>query len=79
MTRDVIVDEIRRVRDELVKRHGGLDGWIAHLQAMDRARRRKAKQITGKKAVASGTEGNGRTPPKGSSAANAWKNSAGRL
>ena len=44
MSRDVIVDEVRRVREELVKRHGGLDGWIAHLQAMDRARRRKTKR-----------------------------------
>jgi len=36
------VDELRRVRHELVKRYGGLDGWIQHLQAMDRERRRKA-------------------------------------
>ena len=36
MSNDVIVDEVRRVRHELVKRYGGLDGWIQHLQAMDR-------------------------------------------
>ena len=41
MSHDVIVDEVRRVRDELVKRHGGLDGWIRHLQAMERKRGRK--------------------------------------
>ena len=49
MSRDVIVDEVRRVRDELVKRYGGLDGWIKHLQAMDRERARKAKPRVAKK------------------------------
>jgi hypothetical protein len=43
---DVIVDEVRRVRDELVKKYGGLDGWIQHLQAMDRERGRKSYQRT---------------------------------
>jgi hypothetical protein len=54
MVRDVIVDEVRRVRDELVKRYGGLDGWIKHLQAMDRERARKAKRRTAKKQPAKG-------------------------
>ena len=54
MSRDVIVDEVRRVRDALVKRHGGLDGWIAHLQAMDRERRRKVQRGTGKAPILSG-------------------------
>ena len=54
MSRDVIVDEVRRVREELVKRYGGLDGWIAHLQEMDRERARKAKQRTVKKLAANG-------------------------
>lgn len=49
MTRDVIVDEVRRIRNELVQRHGGLDGWIKHLQAMDRMRRRKPKRPAIKK------------------------------
>jgi hypothetical protein len=48
-TGDVIVDESRRVRDALVKKHGGLEGWIDHLQAMDRERSRKAKRPTAKK------------------------------
>ena len=43
---DVIVDEVRRVRDELVKKYGGLDGWIQHLQAMDRERGRKTHRRT---------------------------------
>jgi hypothetical protein len=44
MRRDVIVDEVRRIRDELVKHYGGLGGWIEHLQGMDRDRARKAKR-----------------------------------
>jgi hypothetical protein len=49
MRGDVIVDEVRRVRDELVKRYGGLEGWIEHLQAMDRARFNKAKRQASKR------------------------------
>jgi hypothetical protein len=44
--KDVIVDEVRRVRQELVKKYGGLDGWIRQLQAMDRERGRKVHQRT---------------------------------
>jgi hypothetical protein len=61
MSRDVIVDEVRRVRDQVVKRHGGLDGWIAHLQAMDRSRRHKAKKRTAKRLVVSGKLGQTRS------------------
>ena len=49
MRRDVIVDEVRRVRAELVKRYGGLDGWIDHLQAMDQIRTSKSKRPAAKK------------------------------
>jgi hypothetical protein len=41
---DIFVDEVRRVREELIKRYGGLDGWIQHLQEMDRQRALKAKK-----------------------------------
>ena len=51
MIRDIIVDEARRARDDLVKRHGGLDGWIDHLQAVDREHRRLMRPST-KKPVA---------------------------
>jgi hypothetical protein len=54
MSVDVIVDEVRRVREELVKRYGGLDGWIKHLQAMDRDRARKAKLQSVKKPASNG-------------------------
>jgi hypothetical protein len=59
MSRDVNVDEVRRVRDVLVKRYRGLDGWIVHLQAMDRARRNRAKRKTPKKPALSGKVAHG--------------------
>ncbi len=34
---DVIVEEIRRIRDELIKRYGGIEGYFKHCQAQDRA------------------------------------------
>ena len=46
MNNDVIVEEVRRVRHELIKKYGGLDGWIRHLQAMDRERGRKTRRRT---------------------------------
>ncbi len=48
MSVDPIVDEVRRVRDELVKKYGGLDGWIDHLQTMDQARASKAAKRAAK-------------------------------
>jgi hypothetical protein len=61
MNTDVIVDEVRRVRDKLVKRHGGLDGWIAHLQEMDRERN---KQRVARKSVASNGKKRRKRPAK---------------
>ena len=58
---DPIVDEVRRVREELINRYGGLHGYIKHLQAMDRARARKAKQRTVKKLASNGRKGGTRT------------------
>jgi hypothetical protein len=46
VSNDVIVEEVRRVRQELIKKYGGLDGWIRHLQAMDRERGRKPHRRT---------------------------------
>ncbi len=59
MKGDEIVDEVRRVRDELVKRYGGLNGWIEHLQTIDTERARKGKRRTGKK-----PSSNGRKQPR---------------
>ena len=48
MSFDPIVDEVRRVRDDLVKKYGGLEGWIDHLQSMDEARACKTKKRAAK-------------------------------
>ncbi len=44
--RDVIVDEVRRVREELINRFGGIDGYFQHCQSQDRASagRRKPRE-----------------------------------
>ena len=54
---DVIVEEIRRIRDELIKRYGGIEGYFKHCQAQDRAwtsrtksRQRKQPAHQGRKA-----------------------------
>jgi hypothetical protein len=57
MTWDEMMEEISRVRSELVRRHGGLDGYVTHLMAMDRERARKKKQAAAKKAASSKTKG----------------------
>ncbi len=56
MSTDVNVDKVRRVRDELVKRYGGLDGWIRHLQAMDRDRTAIARPLDCQQAGRQGNE-----------------------
>jgi hypothetical protein len=45
---DPILDEIRRVREELVKKHGGLEGYFAYVQKLDRARRARGKRPSAK-------------------------------
>jgi hypothetical protein len=47
MMSDPILEEIGRVRQELLKRHGGIDGYVKHIQKLDRARRaaRRKKRI----------------------------------
>jgi tetratricopeptide (TPR) repeat protein len=47
---DPILEEIWRVRQELIKRHGGLDGYFAYVQKLDRARQRSVQESKGKKA-----------------------------
>src|SRR5947209_1386991 len=34
---DVIVEQIRRIREQLINRHGGIDGYFKHCQAQERA------------------------------------------
>jgi hypothetical protein len=47
---DPILDEIWRVREELIKKHGGLDGYFAYIQKLDRAHHKRRRRQTGKKA-----------------------------
>ncbi len=39
---DPIVEEVRRVREELIRQYGGLDGYLKHCQEQDRQRTRAA-------------------------------------
>jgi len=41
---DPILEEIWRVRKELIKRHGGLDGYFRHVQKVDRAHRQRGQR-----------------------------------
>jgi hypothetical protein len=41
---DPIVDEVRRVREELIERHGGLDGYLRYCEQQDRRREREQKR-----------------------------------
>jgi hypothetical protein len=50
---DPILVEIARVRQELVKKHGGIDGYFRHIQKLDRARRKKRKNASTQKAKTS--------------------------
>ena len=50
---DPILDEIARVRQELVKKHGGLEGYIRYVQKLDRAHRKKRTKARKQKAKTS--------------------------
>jgi hypothetical protein len=39
-----MLEEIWRVREELIKRHGGVHGYLNYLRVLDRERVRKAKR-----------------------------------
>jgi len=52
---DVIVEPIRRIREKLIRRYGGIDGYFRHCQAQEsavagrhRPRNRKRRTTTGK-------------------------------
>jgi hypothetical protein len=40
---DEIVEQVRRVREELIERFGGIEGYFKHCQAQERAARAKAR------------------------------------
>jgi hypothetical protein len=56
---DPILDEIWRVREKLLKEHGGLHGYLTYMERLDLARRRRQKQR--KAAVAKRKTARGRT------------------
>ena len=41
---DPILEEIWRVRESLVRRHGGVDGYVKYVQRLDRARRQQRRR-----------------------------------
>jgi hypothetical protein len=46
---DPILEEIWRVREQLLKKHGGWDGYLRYVQKLDAAnRRRRQRQLAGK-------------------------------
>ena len=46
---DPIVDEVHRVREALIERHGGLDGYLRYGEQQDRRRAREHKRPTASK------------------------------
>lgn len=65
---DIIVEEVRRIREELIDRYGGIDGYVKHCQAQDRARATRAKSRRRKPPRRAGrkTVGASNRPPRGS-------------
>ncbi len=41
---DAILEEIWRVREALIKQHGGLQGYLQYVVKLDRARRNARRQ-----------------------------------
>jgi len=46
---DPILDEIWRVREALLKKHGGLDGYFKYIQKLERARQQRERRRTDSK------------------------------
>ena len=46
---DEILDEIWRVREELIKKHGGWDNYFKYIQSLDRARRARKRAAKARK------------------------------
>jgi hypothetical protein len=47
--KDDIVEEIRRIREELIQRHGGIDGYFKHCQEQERQGETRSKPRTRKR------------------------------
>jgi hypothetical protein len=46
---DPNLEEIWRVRQELIEKHGGVEGYFAYVQKLDRAHRQPGKKKTGRR------------------------------
>jgi hypothetical protein len=58
---DPILEEIWRVRQELLKQHGGWEGYFKYVQKLDRARRQRKRRRREDKP---GPQKARRTPPR---------------
>lgn len=54
MMDDVIVEEVRRVREELIKQYGGIDGYFERCQAQERASKARSKSLQRKQRTVAG-------------------------
>lgn len=45
---DAMLDEIWRVREELIKKHGGWDGYVKYAQKLERAHAQRRKKNRGR-------------------------------
>ncbi len=50
---DPILEEIWKIRAELLQKHGGLDGYFKYVERIDRARQAKSKRQRGRKTPSS--------------------------
>jgi len=48
---DPILEEIWRVREQLIQRHGGVKGYFQYVQKLDRLRRQRGRRQLSKKAA----------------------------
>jgi len=48
--KDVIVEQVRQVRDKLIEQYGGIDGYFKHCQEQDRAEAKRSKSRRTKRA-----------------------------
>jgi hypothetical protein len=47
--KDDIVEQMRQVREELIERHGGIDGYFKYCQGQEKALAARRKQRRGRK------------------------------
>ena len=47
---DLLLEEIWRVREDLIKQHGGIEGYFKHVQKLDRAHRQRTQRAKAKPA-----------------------------